>query len=251
MQLRNGKTTIFIAPSKVTIEQETNLDLEALSLEKEISNSSMQLRNGKLIEIIVSHHNEIKKREEDEVLQEPVNEVIIVDNSLLEENSCSSCQKEETKNVSIENPDDVLLKQLVNLNKKNIKDINKFYEISKNYDKFRKSKEIKSLEKNEALNASLKLASEVVDIGTQIIISLFCWLGEPDIIKGLRHYYPKLTIEYQIHLLRIVYILDRIRERYVDNNLELHDRTQEIVKNCIEFLKSFGPHILWVKKINN
>ena len=153
-----------------------------------------------------------------------------------------------SERLSEEYPSESTLKTTIkNLNKKIFENINKFYDVVEKYDKFRKSEEIASLGKKELLDATSKLACEVLFIGKRIITSMQCWLGEKDILKAMIYYYSEKTIEYHVQLLRMTFILDKIREKYAEHDIILHKNAKEVVTNSIDLLKSFGFHILWRK----
>jgi hypothetical protein len=139
-----------------------------------------------------------------------------------------------------------LVGTLTHLNKRLNREIVEIYELAKIYHKFRKSKKIRDLGKDVVLELSLDLANQVVDHGNQLITSLTCWFVEKDILNGLRFHFPMEAIGYHSHLLKIIYILDKIREKY-SNNLEMRKKTEEVVKKYLDLLTSFGPHILWCK----
>jgi len=182
----------------------------------------MQLRNGKTIVFVKKQKSECK-------------------NFIIRENQTESKSKSEPKSES------AIKKTLRNLNKKLFEDLDNFYSIEDEYEKKRKSQKILPLTREEALIESSKLAEEVLENGNKIITSILCWFSSPDIFEGMKFYYSKNTMMIHIHVIKIIYILDKIRERYQGYNDKLYDKSQLFVKKCIELLKSFGFHILWTK----
>jgi len=196
--------------------------------------SSMKLRNGK---ILVPIQKPLKSQDN-----------IIMEFEVINVASGIPLDPIISERLSEEYPSESTLKTTIkNLNKKIFENINKFYDVVEKYDKFRKSEEIASLGKKELLDATSKLACEVLFIGKRIITSMQCWLGEKDILKAMIYYYSEKTIEYHVQLLRMTFILDKIREKYAEHDIILHKNAKEVVTNSIDLLKSFGFHILWRK----
>jgi hypothetical protein len=223
MQLRNGKTTLIIESSKLPLKNEVVLVIEELGpITEELAPVVEDMKYEEVLDYDYDSDEELPAAQihPNDNLSEEINGVINARNNLVG--------------------------TLTHLNKRLNREIVEIYEFAKIYHKFRNSKEIRDLGKDAVLELSLDLASKVVDHGNQLITSLICWFGEKDILSGLRFHFPMEAIGYHSHLLKIIYFLDKIREKY-SNNLEMREKTEEVVKKYLELLTSFGPHILWYK----
>ena len=195
----------------------------------------MLLRTGKKTLYITKPISEVEPTKEESTEVEPT----IVEATEVEPT------KEEPININ-ENPKnkDENIKLVKN---RLLSQMGAFILIVEEYDKMRNSEDIRSLPKEKRRIALLEEAKRVVKNGEQLILTMTCWLGEPDILNRLRFHFPKVTMECHIYLMKMMYILDRIREKYEKTNIMLSDKAKEVVKKCLELLNSFGPHILWLK----
>jgi len=148
-------------------------------------------------------------------------------------------EKTKTRNV------DEIIKNVTN---RLMTKMNHFVDIVNHYKELRFSKEIRSLSREEGKHATLASATHLVEHGEELITVLICWLCEPDILLGLRTYYPNFTITCHIYIIKLIYILDRIREKYEKINSMLSNKTKLVVEKCMGLLQSFGPHILWTNR---
>jgi len=151
----------------------------------------------------------------------------------------SDCINESENPVQSENP--VNIQNVKNVLNENIQE---FIDILEEYHNICNNPDIRALPREERKHATLMSAMRVVESAEKLIIVLR-WLSDPDILSGMRTYYPRITMSCHMYIIKLVYDVDRIREKYEKTNPTFSNKTSFVVTIYIYLLKSFGPHILW------
>ncbi len=76
----------------------------------------------------------------------------------------------------------------------------------------------------------------VMEVGKRIIISLLCWLSEPDIMQGMITYYPVNIINYNIFAVRLSHIVNEINKNFIEND-EICKTTNDFICDCKTLLR--------------